>query len=306
MKKGEKQSLVLMIVILLIIPLASAGIFSDIWGKISGKATDTPVDLNLTITGSSTPTIQVHNATITDVSSGPSEGPTMTPMEINYTVYDGDGFGNINDATAQVNFSIGGYSRANVSCENTGDFETYYSNYTCRIVLAWYDTPGAWTINATISDNDANRGENSSTTFTLGTTTGFTAAPSALTWTSITAGATNQESNNDPVLMNNTGNVGMDVEVNATNLRGELDSELALWAGNFTVKNAEGCEGTAMSAAAFVNVTSAVFSPGNFSINDDSTGQEQIFFCLEEAGSELTAQSYSTANEGAWTIQITS
>ncbi len=48
----------------------------------------------------------------------------------------------------------------------------------------------------------------------------------------------------------------------------------------------------------------ANLSRGNFTINDGNTGQEIYYFCIKLAGSDLTSQSYSTANEGSWTIKI--
>ena len=59
-----------------------------------------------------------------------------------------------------------------------------------------------------------------------------------------------------------------------------------------------------MANAIFRKVQNANLSRGNNSANDDVTGQEKIYACLLQAGDEITAQSYSTANQGAWTIRI--
>ena len=53
----------------------------------------------------------------------------------------------------------------------------------------------------------------------------------------------------------------------------------------------------------FVQVIGASLPKGNYSL-DDGTGQEEIYTCLEAANSDLTQQSYSTAEEGAWTMRI--
>jgi len=53
----------------------------------------------------------------------------------------------------------------------------------------------------------------------------------------------------------------------------------------------------------FVNVTSTALPVGNFTLNDGSTGQENVYVCLEQAGSELTAQAYSTGNAD-WAFKI--
>jgi hypothetical protein len=121
--------------------------------------------------------------------------------------------------------------------------------------------------------------------------------------------------------LNNTGNtnIGLDqgtnISINATNLRGETTDTLAIWASNFSVSwNTGGtppaeCDvgvikATQMDDGNFTNITGTNLSAGNFSINDNKTGQEQIFFCILYAGSELTTQAYSTSNESSWTVQI--
>ena len=50
----------------------------------------------------------------------------------------------------------------------------------------------------------------------------------------------------------------------------------------------------------------ANLTKGNFSLNDGSTGQEKLYFCLRYAGTELSTQAYSTANntEWNWIVQI--
>jgi hypothetical protein len=249
--------------------------------------------------------IHVYNETMDngDIHYGPKEGPNPTYMTINFTVYNENGFENLNHSSAKINVSKSGeVPRVNSSCYNTANYSTYYANYSCRITMWWWDGSGIWTINATISDNSANITENSSMTFFVGETDAFVMSPTVLTWDDLTAGETNQEANEN-VLMNNTGNVAKYIEVNATNLYGETDSNLALWAGNFTVKNAAGCEGTAMVVNAFTNVTSTALPVGNFTLNDGSTGQEEVYVCLEQAGSELIAQSYSTG-DADWSFKI--
>ena len=106
--------------------------------------------------------------------------------------------------------------------------------------------------------------------------------------------------------MNNTGNIDKWLEVNSTNLVGEQYPSFKLYAGNFSVNTTNACEGIGMSWYSYVNITIAILPAGNFSLNygNETSGQEQLYYCLEEAGTELEAQAYSTATEGAWTIKI--
>ena len=276
------------------------------WGNGTSHNYNKSVKRDYVVNESYAPQIvNVYNETMDNggISDGPNEGPDPTYMIINFTAYDENGFENLNHSSAKINVSKSGeVPRVNSSCYNTANYSTYYANYTCSVSMAWWDGSGIWTINATISDNNANSGENSSMTFFVGVTDAFVMNPTVLTWNDLTAGGTNQEANEN-ILMNNTGNVAKYINVNATNLYGETDSDLALWAGNFTVKNAAGCEGTAMVVNTFVNVTSTALPVGNFTLNDGSTGQENVYVCLEQAGSELIAQAYSTGNAD-WAFKI--
>ena len=55
-KRGRKVILFLGLLILLIIPITSAGFFDDFYGKITGKATQDTTSVNITI-GNSAPTL---------------------------------------------------------------------------------------------------------------------------------------------------------------------------------------------------------------------------------------------------------
>ena len=61
-----------------------------------------------------------------------------------------------------------------------------------------------------------------------------------------------------------------------------------------------------MSNATSVNVTSAILERGNNSLNNlnSTSGQEETFFCVTALNPTLSAQSYSSAAYGAWTIVI--
>ncbi len=320
-KKGEKRGIVLIllsvIIIVLIISSVSAD-FSDFISKIkktlTGEATN-PVTLNITV---GVPQITtVYNSTMTDVSGGLSSGPSFTSIIINFTAYTAAGAGMLNHSTARINFTkTGENTRENLTCalaQSGGN----YANYTCNVTMWWWDAAGTWNIAAYIADNNSNSAQNTSAVFQVGSTTGFEQGPSALTWAALGAGDINKTSTNDPLLLNNTGNVNISVnniQINATNLRGETDNTKALWAGNFSVAQFTGgtypneveCNATAvvMNRSVYTNITGAILTKGNYTVNNGATGQEQLYFCLKIAGSELTSQAYSTVNETAWTVQI--
>ncbi|MBR9701454.1 DUF2341 domain-containing protein [Candidatus Pacearchaeota archaeon] len=250
----------------------------------------------------------VFNDSMTDVSSGPNEGPSPTYVIINFTAYDANGASDLNDSTARINFTrTGETTRENLSCSRyaTGG---NYANYTCNVTMWWFDGAGIWNITAHIKDNQSNSATNASQTFSVGSRTAFVMGPSSLTWAGLSPGATNQTSNNDPLTLNNTGNdiiTASNIEINATNLLGEENSSYGLWAGNFSVSytDAGACAGTAMSSSEYTNITAANLTIGNYTVGD-GTAQEELYFCIKVIGSELTDQAYSTSGQGAWTIRI--
>jgi hypothetical protein len=314
-KKESKRGIYILIssiCILLLISVASAGVF-DWLKQITGRATEAGIQMNITV---GVPRItQVYNNSI-DITSGPNQYPSDTNISINFTVYSPSGFGNLNFSTARLNVTNPNEdTRSNITCEQIDTFATNYANFSCLIKLFWWDGAVVWNITAYIADNNSNGAQNISTKLTFGSRTGFEMGPGNLTWTAIGAGAVNQTPSNDPMVLNNTGNDVIDapeIEVNATNLRGETTSTLALWAGNFSIGHVgtlSECDSTLSNvtvASNFKGLSPANLSKGNFTANNYITGQEQLYFCLRYAGSELTTQAYSTANESAWTIRISS
>ena len=317
MIRGEKRnytkkkkliigSIFLILSILLIISFTSAGFF-DWVKKITGEAT---VDLNITVGG---PAItNVWNQTLTSIT--PTEAPASTSVIINFTVYNPSGAGNLNHSTAKINISSADEdTRTNASCEHLVNWDDNYANFTCNITMWWWDGSAVWDITAYIEDNQTNSAMNTSTNFYVGLNTAFAMGPSILNWTSLSPGATNQTSNNDPLRLNNTGNKVIsagDITLNSSNLRGESTSSEALWAGNFSISWDTGnsctgadcveCAGTVMVRNSLEGIITANLTKGNYTINDEIEGQEQLYFCLRTVGSKLSTQAYSTANETEW------
>ncbi|MBX4196406.1 LamG domain-containing protein [Candidatus Pacearchaeota archaeon] len=271
-------------------------------------------------------TVTITNPTntapsITSVQALAAQDPTedsITNVIFNFTAYDPDGFGDLKDASARVNVTIIGQSnlRQNLSCAELNNFATNYANYTCSVQMQYFDSSGSWNLSVSINDTADAVAINESTYFTYNQLSAFTVGPSNLTFASLTPGSTNQTSNNDPLVLNNTGNKNVtlgNIQVNATNLKGETDNTKALYANNFTLSivtgssfecGISGNQSVAMSHWAFINVTNSSLTNGNHSLADGSTGQEQIYMCLTVVGNELSGQAYSTAGEGAWTLKI--
>jgi hypothetical protein len=133
-------------------------------------------------------------------------------------------------------------------------------------------------------------------------------------------GATNQTSNNDPLLLNNTCNDVIDLDnigINSSHLKGETTDTDVLWAENFSIYYETGgaacagggcieCDGSKMDRNESIGIVGANLSKGNFTVNDGVIGQEQLYFCLMFTDSTLSDQAYSTAaaTEWPWVVEI--
>ena len=302
----------LVFVLMLFVSSVSGGWFDFFKRGITGKATEGNVGLNITISS--------NRPNITFVGMLPAQSITengAASVIFNVTVNDSDGFGNIQTVTARFNRTGEGI-RQNSSCVQLNTFATTNANYSCTVQLWYFDLSGDWGINITANDTSGLVTANLTTNFTLGQTSGFVLGPSNLTFPSIAPAAANQTATNDPLLLNNTGNkpitVG-NIQVNATSLIGESDTSKGIYAGNFTIGTTTGSSGecdisggvnnaTRMSRGLFTGLNLSNMSQGNHSANDGVTGQEQLYLCILLAGSELSSQSYSTLNQGVWTVKI--
>jgi hypothetical protein len=320
MKRG-RYILIFFLIVIIITPLVFAGLL-DWFKKITGEAaTEGPLDINITVGAGNAPNIiQVWNGSSLVTLN---DGPSNTNLSFNFSVEDADGASNIKEGSAAINITKSGVGRLNNTCveyESSGNF----ANYTCNVTMWWWDADGVWAINATISDNNDNNAANDTTNITINLVTGFVTGPGNLTWTTLDPDTTNQTpsgASDNWVTLNNTGNQDVathHVQINATDLKGETTPTQALWAANFSVGPTTGsakpeCDlggstatnmtnGT--SGDAFKEIYNAVLPAGNYTINTNSTGQENLYICIQKVGLGLSQQRYSTVTEGAWTIKI--
>jgi hypothetical protein len=311
MKRGEILVLYLMIS-LLILPIISANIFSDFWkdfrARITGEATTGTTSLNITV-GNTAPTIPFVLAVS---SQNPLESGYRSVL-LNFSVNDTDGSTNINLSSARARFNRTGESnRDNFTCANIGSGGNGQM-FTCNVSMYYYDEIGVWTINVSARDNSEAGAANSTTNFTFNLLTAMVLSPSALTWPSpINLTNTNITATNNPIIINNTGNSGNGtINLTAYNLRGETTTTQFIFANNFTIGNVtDGC-GAGINASTMVNATSKQlngtnFTKGNNSLNfvNQTSGQEQIFYCLRGVPQEISAQSYSSSFYGSWVVEV--
>ncbi len=255
---------------------------------------------------------KVFNDTLTGVSITEN---SFSNVIINFSVFDADGAATLSNGLANITMA-GESTRLNQSCKKV-DSSGNYANYSCTVQIWYFDNAGAWTIRLGVNDSSNSVATNYTSNFSLGQTTAFTAFPGNLTFASISPSGTNTTSNNDPLILNNTGNKDINntgITINVTDLIGETDSAKGLYAGNFSWSNNTGssieCNGTQMQKSTFVAISNtarnitANLSRGNHSLNDGVTAYENLYLCLNYAGPEINSQAYSTLSQGPWTIKI--
>ncbi len=307
-KRGRNDLLLIVIILFLFfVPLASANIFSDIWGKITGKATSGTTAVNITV-GNNAPTIPFVLAVS---AQNPLESGYRSVL-LNFSVNDTDGSANINLSSARARFNRTGESnRENFTCANIGSGGNGQM-FTCNVSMYYFDENAVWTINVSARDINEAGAENSTTNFTYNLLTAIALSPTSLTWPTLNLTATNISSNNDPINLNNTGNsANGTINTTAYNLRGETTTTQFIFAANFTIGNVtDGC-GAGINASIMANATSKQlngtnFSKGNNTLNfgNQTSGQEQLFICNRGVPQDATAQSYSSTFYGSWVVEV--
>ena len=326
-KKRAFGLIVILALLLINSSIVFAGFF-DFFDAITGWATTQTTTLNLTV-GNTAPVI----GNVSVVSAVTLIEKSNITVVFYFVAHDVDGVDNLNDNSPNivVNFTQASttYIRTNTSavttCGLVADINAVSANYSCEVDLWFFDPSGSWSINVSVLDNSNARAENSSAggqgePFNVNTLTALQMAPTSLTWGSISLTAKNTTSNNDPIYLNNTGNVNItNVTVTAIDLQGETTRTQYIFAENFSASNATGSSqecniaGGAGNASKMrnntaIDVNNTLLPVGNNTINSGNSlgqvGQEELFFCLLEVPPTISSQSYSSSALGAWTITI--
>jgi len=286
---------------MLILPFASAGIVEFLQKTITGRATSQLTNVSLNVVGTN-PAQIIYVSPISAVN----------PTELSYTnvsfevrVYDPDGAGDINTSSVYANFSKSGETtRVSQMCVKDSDLDAYTSNFSCLIQMWYWDGNGVWNVNVQASDiGNKSIVTNTTTSFTYNLLKAMVISPNALTWPSLYTGSTNEKSNNDPTVINNTGNYNGTINLIAINLLGETNPSSMIPANNFTTSNNDGT--VCSSGTVLVNGTSTAISGtsanrGNLSAGGGA-GQENLYYCIPLVPN-VPSQTYSTQLGGSWTV----
>ena len=310
---------------ILMISFVSAGLFDDLFSKITGKASAEDINITVTVSGDNAVVIVVNNDTIAGGTQNAPTEDSFTDITFFVNVSDADGVNDINDSSVNAtfmftnitNFPESATSRSNSSCilvEDVGDKD---ANYSCTIRMYYFDGDGLWNITVRADDLGGGGAQvNGTNNFTYTQLKAIQISPSAITFASAAPGATNETSNNDPTIVNNTGNFNMTaggLEINGTDLVGVTNAAEFIPAGNFTVDIETGSNVECAPATAIVNASSTAIGSshtgrGNNSLSysNQTSGQEEVYYCLLEVPTDIGSQTYSAAKSdngyGAWII----
>ena len=317
----KKRGLILALAVVVVLGmffeggLVSAGLF-DWFGKITGKATSQGTNVSITISGTNAVTIEVFNSTLTGATVTPTEDTTVAITFV-ARVTDADGYLDINTTSVKANFTSSGEPvRLNNSCIDLSQNTTTAKNFSCTVSMWYFDKIAAWTITAAAVDlGNLTYVQNNTMVFNYAQLQALQMSPNSLTWASVSQSQTNKTSTNDPSLINNTGNYNFtNLSVTGRDLYNSPGTSY-LGVGNFSVGNNTGsnaeCDtspavnnATVLSNATLIQIKQTILSRGNHWVNDGSTGQEQLYYCLLSVPSNLPSGSYATTNSpsSAWTI----
>ncbi|MDD5331320.1 MAG: hypothetical protein PHE43_00670 [Candidatus Nanoarchaeia archaeon] len=247
--------------------------------------------------------------TIIDISNIPTQSITegsVNEVEFTFTAYDADGVAQLNDNSVNATFFMEAEElRTNLSCNLVSDLDTITANYSCTIGVWYWDKAGDWSVNVSIIDTNNAQSADYNETFTLQETTAMVMGPTILGWETLNLGNTNQLSNADPIMINNTGNKDIasgNVRVKAFDLVGENNGGYYIPAANFSINVADACEGTLMVNNTATGITSSIITAGN---NTNGDGQENLYACLEDVPANIMPQSYSVVTDQSWVIDVT-
>jgi len=304
--------LLIFLIVIIFASTVSAGFF-DWFGKITGHAISQNENITITINGTTGVTVTIFNQTL--AGTDPTEDST-TNIVFYVVVDDQDGVGDINDTSINTTVTASGETtRRNNTCSLISDLNSTAANFSCAVDMWYYDASGAWTITVGAKDIGNQTYVYDTATFQFNQLQAITIFPNSLTWATLNLGTTNQTSNNDPTVINNTGNYNIaNISIKGLNLHGDAVSTEYIDVGNFSVGNNTGSNlecnlvgatpATLLVNGSNIGLNNATLNKGNHSVNDGTTGQEQLYYCLQEVPTTISSQTYSTTNGGSWIIKL--
>ena len=210
--------------------------------------------------------------TITDVESGITitlTGESATSVNVIFNVTDVNGFGDLNDSTAQcIGFKTGESSRTSSSCSVFGQSGND-ARYNCTDTFQYFDAAASdWAWNCSVSDDSAASVFNDTVTFTINALNFVDVNVTTISWAAVNANTDDEEAD-APINLDNGGN--QDYETSFVTAYNATNSSNVIPATVFSLDNETGqtTGQTFMVENVSVNITSFFTLPhGNVSSED--------------------------------------
>jgi hypothetical protein len=303
-KKSIFVFLAVTFVLVLIMSFVSASLWDSFKSSVTGKAVSQPTNVTIAIKG-------VHPCQVDYVAPIPNvQGNELSSVNVTFEVhvYDPDGFSDINPASVQAAFIKAGQtlrlSGGVGSCAWVNNMPPKRMNFTCTVQMWYWDGSGNWSVTVAANDfGNLTYQYNTTTSFQYNELKGMVISPPALTWDALNSGDINQLSNNDPTIVNNTGNYNGPIGIRGLDLAGQTYSDESITANNFTSGISSGtavCSETVLQNGTTQSINGTNSNPGNLSLNNGA-GQEELYYCIPSVP-DLSSQIYSTDLGGSWTV----
>ena len=287
--------IVFAVILLLSMTVISAGF----WDIFTGKASSADQNVSVSVVGANAVII-----TVPPTSGTPNEGGSRTII-FNVNVTDPDGSSDINTTSVRYEITKAAQTTKTGSCPFQNNISSTTSNFTCTTVFWYYEASDAWNIRVEAKDVGNGTLMNGTNNLTYGSLNAFLMSPSSITWPGVATGGTNQQANNDPTLINNTGNYVSNISITGIDLKGEIIQSEMIPANNFragSVFNLE-CTATPLVNGSSVVIAGSSSNPGNISAGGGA-GQANIYYCIPSVPL-VSSQIYSTNQGGSWTVSYT-
>lgn len=282
------------LILIIMTSTVSAGLFDFL--NPSGRASSGTQNVSITVAGVTPVTVSVPT-----ISANPVEF-SSTSIVFTANVTDPNGVNDIDDSSVTPQISNGVTTRLG-TCTWSQDYNSTSANYSCSVTMRYYDESGSsWILKVQARDFGNGSTVNGTSVFTYNQLKSMVISPSTLFWPTVIPGSTNQQSNNDPTTINNTGNYNGTVSVTALNLQGETISSELIAASDFRAGPSSGseCSATQLQNATQISIGGSNSNPGNLSLGG-GVGQSNIYYCIPTVPS-VSSQVYSTTGGGSWTV----
>ena len=198
---------------------------------------------------------------------------------------------NFNSSSGQINISNSGESRYNLTCINTT------IQFNCTLVMYYYDSPGTWTINTSVKNNNQEWIYNDTETFTVNDLDYVTQDVKSISWSTLNVGIDDNEADNTITLTNGGNQDYPYINVTGYDSDGDSNGNL-IFAENFSISN---LTGESENQVYMINNTE-VDSSSHLNLNSHGTDvTEEIFFYVD-LDTGLLADTYRSTND--WSIKV--